>query len=353
MFNVKCIGISGKWQSGKDTVARMLQDSIKNHPSTTIPNSEYIVVMRSFASCLKRMLHYLRPQVELAMMETETGKNSLLPTTAGAEGVYYASMEHHIVTAGEYLLQSTDTKSPALVGGVDLMLMKETRGNLEAARIIMGSIIMAALDPATVSQIVHEKNLVLPDQVSTIAETRLSMLTDKSITQKVEDVIWNSLAHLLPTIGSVEKLQTRMILAIKKFEEMVANGEIKTVGQALQRLGTDCIRNIVSDQFWIALQQLDLAYRPKNSHVVYIYTDVRFPNEYDFIRQQFGEMIRIKRKVDYSKSTRDPTHVSETALDTHVFDHIINNDGSLSDTREQVDRFTNELFKTLMTKQTL
>lgn len=62
-----------------------------------------------------------------------------------------------------------------------------------------------------------------------------------------------------------------------------------------------------------------------------IIPDVRHANEADAIKAAGGIVIRIVRKGIILNDGRDPTHISETALDNYQFDNLINNNGSLED----------------------
>ena len=165
-----------------------------------------------------------------------------------------------------------------------------------------------------------------------------------------------------------------------------------TVGQALQRLGTDAIRSHFHNDAWVraALIKYDcraafdeaeealvqLAYRQgrKITPVVWIFDDVRFPNEADAIFARGGFVFRIDRPSaavpdaaaaaapddaavpdaavpdpavpddaavpdaavpdaavpdDAAAETRDPLHASETAMNGYSrYTGVITNSGS-------------------------
>ena len=52
-----------------------------------------------------------------------------------------------------------------------------------------------------------------------------------------------------------------------------------------------------------------------------IITDVRLPHEYDSIKNAGGFIIRVDRNTQL----QDDTDITETALDSHTFDYLINN----------------------------
>lgn len=257
------IGLSGRQQSGKDTVARMIIAWLtRNGQFDTIQT-------RAFAGPLKRILQYLRPSIQLEDMETEKGKNTALPPR-GEQDVF------------------------------DVIKLVEAAAGYSTSEIDM----MVCL-------------------------TELMDLKEPSV------------------------LIQRITPAVKLFEDMVDQGTIVTVGQALQKLGTDCFRETVGSNVWIAFQKLILLIQQKKNGSVYgddgdkhmvIFTDMRFPNEYDFICGAKGAVVRILRNVDYSKSSRDRNHPSETALDNHYFPYKIDNRGSLEETEKQINEFCHYLY---------
>jgi hypothetical protein len=101
------------------------------------------------------------------------------------------------------------------------------------------------------------------------------------------------------------------------YKESAHGGEIR---ELLQRLGTECGRQLIDDEIWIRA-----ALDGKEGDLVV--TDVRFPNEAHAIRDRGGIVIRIVRPGVGAANS----HSSETALDDFKFDAIIPNDGSVAD----------------------
>jgi guanylate kinase len=62
---------------------------------------------------------------------------------------------------------------------------------------------------------------------------------------------------------------------------------------------------------------------------------MRFPNEMDAIKSRKGITIRVNRDNGTRAIDLNP-HASETALDGHEFDYVIENDGSLEDLVQKV-----------------
>lgn len=99
-----------------------------------------------------------------------------------------------------------------------------------------------------------------------------------------------------------------------------------TVRSFLQKLGTESVRNGLHHNTWINALFADFTEDSK-----WIITDVRYPNEYEAIKQRGGVMIRVNR----GEQSKD-AHISETALDDFKFDYTINNNGSLDELKENV-----------------
>lgn len=106
---------------------------------------------------------------------------------------------------------------------------------------------------------------------------------------------------------------------------------------ALQRLGTEGIRNSIGDGVWIRAAKLRVERlferNKQHSNVLagqlegVVISDVRFPNEADAIREWGGQVWRVVRPG----MPLVEAHVSETAMDDYVVDHVIPNDGTLED----------------------
>ncbi len=107
-----------------------------------------------------------------------------------------------------------------------------------------------------------------------------------------------------------------------------------TVGTMQQKIGTEVFRNSFDQNVWV--KSLFSKYTPDQ---LWIITDVRFPNEADYIKSLDGILIRIEGDPAgiRANSTRDLNHPSETSLDDYKFDHVIYNDGTLEELKAKVD----------------
>jgi len=113
----------------------------------------------------------------------------------------------------------------------------------------------------------------------------------------------------------------------------------------LQWWGTEFRRQRFGENYWVNKVEAAIFGKwraalnncaPRPPFVVI--TDVRFPNEFEFVKKNKGIMLRVERPEKrwwrrawkWLKS-QDPRtrHTSETALDKHAFDYVIRNDGDM------------------------
>lgn len=114
--------------------------------------------------------------------------------------------------------------------------------------------------------------------------------------------------------------------------EWLVRGKPLTVRELLIRVGNDS-REFVHPDIWI--NALFSSYKEGDRWII---TDLRYPNEYERIKQLGGLVVRVNRpgitKID---------HISETALNKHQFDYVFENTGSLDGLFRQVFQFCKEL----------
>lgn len=91
-----------------------------------------------------------------------------------------------------------------------------------------------------------------------------------------------------------------------------------TVREFLQRYGTEAHRDIFGPDFWVK-EALNFDW----SEGDYVFTDVRFPNEAEAIKERRGYVIQVTRKG----SVKD-THASEIDLPSALIDGKIANNGT-------------------------
>jgi hypothetical protein len=95
----------------------------------------------------------------------------------------------------------------------------------------------------------------------------------------------------------------------------------------LQTWGTEVRRSLWGENYWLGKMAVQLSGLAKGRRVVI--TDVRFPNEVEFVRSRGGKIILVQRSTGSSTDT----HASEQlAVDPRLKpDAVVFNDGSLSD----------------------
>ncbi len=101
---------------------------------------------------------------------------------------------------------------------------------------------------------------------------------------------------------------------------------MKSARQILQIMGTEWYRTIYQNYWVDALYNVlkSSAVRTRKGLVI---SDVRFPNEVDFVKGQTGIIIRIIRPdQSYIKTSN---HISEVAVDDIKADFVLMNDGTL------------------------
>jgi hypothetical protein len=126
-----------------------------------------------------------------------------------------------------------------------------------------------------------------------------------------------------------------------------------TYRELLQKLGTEAMRNVIHENVWVNALMADYKHEPTGTFYNnqggqilelpnWVITDMRFPNEMDVVKARGGITIRVNRTNRWNKP-QDIEHASETALNNHEFDYVIDNNGSMSDLVDKV--------RTILTKE--
>lgn len=109
--------------------------------------------------------------------------------------------------------------------------------------------------------------------------------------------------------------------------------QTKEVRRVLQELGTG-VRDTVGQASWVRALSVELLEKRPSRAVI---TDLRFPNEADFIRESGGWLLRVTRP-DFNNGV-DPSHPSEAAVAGLHVDFELVNSGSIEQLHELVDDF--------------
>jgi hypothetical protein len=100
----------------------------------------------------------------------------------------------------------------------------------------------------------------------------------------------------------------------------------KSPRQMLQTLGTEWGRGMINENLWV-LSAMHDALQYAESERYALFTDVRFENEADAIRQRGGIVIHVSRP----DALKVNAHVSENPLPREPRDFVVINDGTLDD----------------------
>jgi len=115
-----------------------------------------------------------------------------------------------------------------------------------------------------------------------------------------------------------------------------------TPARALQLAGTEAMRNVFGQDFWIRTLQRRVLALPDRSFII---CDVRFPNEAEAIKSWGGHVVHVDRaRAVRPTDGRASDHPSEIALDSYTgWAGTIINDGSISELRAKVARLVDGL----------
>ena len=99
-------------------------------------------------------------------------------------------------------------------------------------------------------------------------------------------------------------------------------------------LGTEACRQGIADNIWIAALE-----KRMHGYQDVVISDVRFPNEIDFVRSVGGVIIRVRRGEDPTDEELSKMHISETAWKGQEVDYTLVNDSTLENLKDNV-KFT-------------
>ena len=110
------------------------------------------------------------------------------------------------------------------------------------------------------------------------------------------------------------------------------------VRRFLQVLGTDCVRDLLGEGAWVDALRLRIARDGWSGPIVV--TDVRFPNEADWIEDVGGLIVRVIRP-NFDSGVLS-THASEKSIGMIPVYAVLVNDGTIPDLWGQVDQLVEE-----------
>ncbi len=124
-----------------------------------------------------------------------------------------------------------------------------------------------------------------------------------------------------------------------KLNELYGGRKTQEIRKLLQIEGTEKGRNIYGEDIWIRYLEAWSELHKSRGIKYIIIPDVRFKNEYNFIKKNNGIIFRINSPNRNDKRLREEgdinyeiikNHLSEIELDDFKFDIIINNDNDIN-----------------------
>lgn len=115
----------------------------------------------------------------------------------------------------------------------------------------------------------------------------------------------------------------------------------------------EMFRQKYGKDFWVKTLQRrikkDLQLHPSKTEALIVVSDVRHPEEAEWVKSQRGTLIKVHnpRKVQQvSEEEYKKKHISEIALDNYAgWDFIIQNDGTLSQLEQKINKLIPEILK--------
>ena len=118
------------------------------------------------------------------------------------------------------------------------------------------------------------------------------------------------------------------------------------IRQALQRIGTECGRKLISENVWVDAMRREIENAQARGITNVVVTGIRYENELKMIQRLGGETVWIERpsaraahEEKIRKTDSTARHSSETTLDQERFDSVIANDGDLEQLFAKADRW--------------
>jgi hypothetical protein len=105
---------------------------------------------------------------------------------------------------------------------------------------------------------------------------------------------------------------------------------LDTPRKLLQTIGTDLVRKHIKDTFWTDVMEQEI-----KVHENSVITDVRFPNERIFVRNNEGLLLLVERE---SEGKKVDAHSSENSIGSvDEYDYVIKNNKSVADLHDVVE----------------
>jgi hypothetical protein len=145
------------------------------------------------------------------------------------------------------------------------------------------------------------------------------------------DPIRNMLAQLLEDVGVDHAVMTEQHLKEAPIPVLFD----KSARNLMQTLGTEWGRTCIGPDVWVRVLETStglMAGVPVHDRIVV--TDVRFANEAEMIKRYGGEMLAVRR---CERHLLPASHISEAGVPAHLYEHVIDNSGTLGQLQMHVD----------------
>ncbi len=156
------------------------------------------------------------------------------------------------------------------------------------------------------------------------------------------EIYWNGSAIGLAFADPIKEIVKTMFPQVKsdhlygpsKFRNEIikgakdSDGNPLTIRRALTDIGTS-VGRAYNNSVWLENMSFRINEEILSKREMIIITDVRFRNEFDWLKSEGFFMIKVVRENDLSIN-----HISETGQDeikNHEYDYVLNNNGSMGD----------------------
>lgn len=162
-------------------------------------------------------------------------------------------------------------------------------------------------------------------------------------------MLWNALhpsVRLLSFAQPIREMVWKLleVAGIKEYENKESLLPILgvSVRYLMQTLGTEWGRQGIDENVWVRLMmtQIERTFT-QTSYAYVIIDDMRFPNEYEMLKELGCRFWKIERPRG---GVSGYTHASEGALNDFRFDEVIVNDGTLLDFKNKVISYVVKTF---------
>lgn len=164
-----------------------------------------------------------------------------------------------------------------------------------------------------------------------------------------KDTAGNMLANMIDGVTyAFAKPMKEAMKQVFGWNDEHVNGSLKEVidphygvspRKAMQTFGTEWGRNTINEDLWLLRADMELQDAIVNGYPLII-TDVRFPNEAQWIRDNGGTVIHLRR--DDAAAT--VAHASEQGLTPIEGDYSYDNSGSIRDLNVAMAKVIEDLF---------